>query len=91
MNEKDKKILVEMAKSLHKCFMKAMAYEDSKKGKDVIEDVIDENYEAEANPSKVPVRNTGVMVKSKYSKKEVANKAAQTLVKKYKEHKKDNL
>jgi hypothetical protein len=52
---------------------------------------LDPDFVAEADPSKVPARRTGVMYKSKYSKEDINKKVAKTIVKKYKEHKKSNL
>jgi hypothetical protein len=87
MNDKDKKILVKMAKSMHKAIAKALHYNESRKGKDVVSDVIDPNFKPEADSSKIPPRRTGVMYKAKHSKEDVAKKAAQTIVDKYKEYK----
>lgn len=93
MNKKDKKILLKLSKSMHKAFYKAFNYSDkqTKQGKDVVGDVVDPNYTAEADPSKIPARRTGVMYKGKYTKKDIAKKTAEHLVKKYEEHKKGNL
>jgi hypothetical protein len=91
MNETDKQILKKIAKSMHKALCKAFHYAKKNKGKDVISDVVDPDYVAEADPSSVPVRRTGVMMKAKYSKEDIAKEAAKTVMKKYKAHKKSNL
>ena len=85
MNEKDIKII----KSMHKAFCKAFHYDKKKKDKkkDVVSDVLDPNYQAEANPADIPARRTGVMYKSE----DVSKKVAEVIVKKYIEHKKGNL
>jgi len=89
MNDKDKKILIIVAKSMHKAFCKALNYDEHKiKGKNVISDVLDENMKPEGDPDKVPSNRTGVMNKGKYTKEDVAKKVTETVVKKYKEHKK---
>jgi hypothetical protein len=89
MNTKDKKIIKKMAKSMHKAFCKAFAYskKNKDKGKDVVSDVLDPNYRAEAADYDVPVRRTGVMYKSE----DLSKKVAEVIVKRYTEHKKDNL
>jgi hypothetical protein len=91
MNEKDIKVIKKMAKSMHKAFCKAFHYDkkskDRKKGKDVVSDILDPNYQAEANPADVPARRTGVMYKSE----DLSKKIAEVVVKKYIEHKKGNL
>lgn len=88
MEDKDLKIIKNIAKSMHKAFCKAFAYDKKKrKGKDVVSDILDPNYQAEADPAEVPVRRTGVMYKSE----DISKKVAEVVVKKYIEHKKGNL
>ena len=89
MDDKDIKIIKKMAKSMHKAFCKGFNYSKKKKdkGKGVVADVLDPNYEAEANPTDIPVRRTGVMYKSE----DLSKKVAEVVVKKYIEHKKGNL
>ena len=91
MDERDKEILKKIAKSMHKAFCKAFHYSKKGKGKDVVSDVLDPDYEAEADPAQVPVRRTGIMMKAKYSKEDIAKEATKTVIKKYKAHKKSNL
>jgi hypothetical protein len=95
MESKDIKIIKKMIKSMHKAFCKAFDYSEKnrKSGKDVVQDILDSNYTAEADENKVPPRRTGVMYKSKkkYSRSDVAKKATQALLEKYKKHKKNNL
>ncbi len=91
MNDKDKKILIIVAKSMHKAFFKALNYNEHKtkgKGKYIVTDVLDGNMKPEGDPDEVPSTRTGVMNKGKYTKEELAKKVAETVVKKYKEHKK---
>lgn len=87
MNERDVKILKNIAKSMHKAFCKAFHYGKKGKGKDVVADVVDPNYAAEADSTQVPARRTGVMMKGKYSKEDIAKEATKTIIRKYKEHK----
>lgn len=89
MNDKDKKILITVAKSMHKAFCKALNYDEKKgKSKSVVSDVLDPNMIPEGDPDEVPSSRTGVMNKGKYTKEDVAKKVTETVVRKYKEHKK---
>jgi len=76
MNAKDKQIIIDLAKSLHKAVYKALAV---KKPKDIVDDVLDGNRKLEIDPEKIPARRTGVMYKSD----EFASKLAKFLVEKY--------
>jgi len=88
MNNKDKEILKNIAKSMHKAFCKAFHYDKKKKkGKKVVEDVLDPNYAKEADSHEVPARRTGVM----YKREDIAKKAAELVIEKYEQYKKGNL
>lgn len=92
METKDKQILINIAKSMHKAFCKALSYDsDKSKSKDIVSDVLDENSKPEADKDEIPATRTGVMNKGKYTKEDVAKKVAETVVKKYQEHKNSNL
>jgi hypothetical protein len=89
MNKKDEQILVNIAKSMHKAICKAFNYKEGKaKGKDVVSDILDPNMIPEADPKQIPPRKTGVMYKGKYTREQVAKKATEALLKKYKSTKK---
>lgn len=90
MENKDKKILISLAKSMHKAFCKALTYnEHHMRGKDIVADVVDGNMKPEADPDKVPRGKTGVMVKGDLKKEDIAKKVTEVVMEKYEKHKKE--
>lgn len=64
-------VATELKKSLYKMVKKALNSKDSYKeeAQAVVEDVLDPNYRADVNPSKIPSSKDGVLWKSKGVKK----------------------
>ena len=56
-----------LSKAMYKMMEKALA----KKGKTVVEDVLDDNYDAEIDPDKIPVAKPSVLWKKKKTDKGV--------------------
>jgi len=76
MEAKDKQIIINLAKSLHKTVYKALV---SQKNKNIVRDVLDSNRSLESNPDSIPARRTGVMYKSD----EFAKRLASFVIDKY--------
>ena len=55
----------EMAKSLYKSILKSLHNRRKKEAKDIVNDVLDPNFEAEIDPDALPSRKDGVLMKNK--------------------------
>lgn len=84
MEDKEKQLVIDLVKSMHKCVMKAIHYDKKQKSIDPVQDVLDGNYKKDADDTTSPARRTGVMYKSE----DLAKKLAETVISKYLEIKK---
>lgn len=84
MEDKEKQLVIDLVKSMHKCVMKAIHYDKKQKNINPVQDVLDGNYKKYADNAASPARRTGVM----YKTEDLAKKLAEAIVSKYLENKK---
>jgi hypothetical protein len=80
MNNRDKDIIINIAKSMHKCIYKALQYKGGKpEPKEVVADILDGNYRKEADENAIPPRKVGVVYKSE----DVVKKLTEVIIDRY--------
>jgi hypothetical protein len=84
MDNKDKQILISIAKSMHRCVLTALSSKKEPQPKNPVEDVLDRDNVAEAPKDSVHAIKTGVM----YKTEDLAKKMAEVVIEKYLESKK---